>query len=95
MTLQLGEPSLSGKAFPDYEVREVYLNDGKELSGATSGIVYKDRLLIGSAVSNLLYCEVKFYWTSAKAAYTSQKWCNQIATDRMEQPHLLRKLEYM
>jgi len=61
MTLQLGEPSLSGKAFPDYEVREVYLNDGKELSGATSGIVYKDRLLIGSAVSNLLYCEVKFY----------------------------------
>ena len=61
LTVQLGEPSTSGIAFPDYKVREVYKNDGKELTGATSAIVYKDRLLIGSIFSNMLYCEVKFY----------------------------------
>ena len=61
LTLQLGEPSTSGIAYPDYEVREVYMNDGKEISAATTAIVYKDRLLIGALYGNMLYCEVKFY----------------------------------
>ncbi|KAJ7385863.1 Serum paraoxonase/arylesterase 1 [Desmophyllum pertusum] len=61
LTVQLGKPSTSGTAFPDQKVREVYKNDGLELTGATSAIVYKDRLLIGSLFSNMLYCEVKFY----------------------------------
>ena len=61
ITLQLGEPSASGEPFPDYEVREVYMNDGKEISAGTSAVFYKDRLLIGSLYGNMLYCEVKFY----------------------------------
>ena len=59
--LQLGKPSSSGEAFPDYELHEVYMNDGKEVSGSSSAIFYKDRLLIGSVYSNMVYCEVKFY----------------------------------
>ena len=60
-TLHPGKPSSSGEAFPDYEVREVYMNDGKEVSGSSSAIFYKDRLLIGSVFGNMVYCEVKFY----------------------------------
>ena len=59
LTVQLGEPSTSGVAFPDYKVREVYMNDGQELSGCSSAIVYKDRLLMGTVFSNMLYCEMK------------------------------------
>ena len=58
-TVQLGEPSASGEAFPDYKVREVYMNDGQELSGCSSAIIYKNRLLMGSVFSNMLYCEMK------------------------------------
>ena len=61
IAVQLGKPSKSGKAFPDYKVREVYKNDGQEVTGATTAVVYKDRLLIGSLFGNMLYCEVKFY----------------------------------
>ena len=59
LTVQLGEPSLSGEAFPDYKVREVYVNDGQELSGCTTALVYKNRLLMGAVFSNMLYCEMK------------------------------------
>ena len=61
VTLQLGEPSAFGIAFPDYELREVYMNDGREIAGATSAIVYEDHLLIGSLFGNMLYCEIKSY----------------------------------
>jgi len=61
LTIKLGKPSASGIAFPDNEVREVYKNDGNELTFSTSAIVYKDRLLIGSLDSNMLYCELKYY----------------------------------
>lgn len=61
VTLQLGEPSTSGKAFLNYQLREVYMNNGKEIAGATSAIVHEDHLLIGSLFGNMLYCEVKFY----------------------------------
>ena len=59
LAVQLGEPSTSGEAFPDYKIREVYMNDGHELSGVTSALVYKDRLLMGAVFSNMLYCEMK------------------------------------
>lgn len=59
LTVQLGKPSPSGEAFPDYKVREVYMNDGQELSGCTSALVYKNRLLMGAVFSNMLYCEMK------------------------------------
>ena len=61
LEIELGKPSASGIAFPDHKVREVYMNDGKELSFATSALVYKDRLLVGAIFTNMLYCEVKFY----------------------------------
>ena len=61
LTMHLGKPSTSGVAFPDYEIREVYKNDGKELSVSTTANVYKNRLLIGSLDSNMLYCEIKHY----------------------------------
>ena len=61
LTIKLGKSSASGKAFPDNEVREVYKNDGTELTLSTSAIVYKDRLLIGTLDSNMLYCELKYY----------------------------------
>lgn len=61
MTVKLGDPSTSGIAFPDYEVREVYKNDGRELTGATGVVYHKNRLLIGSLFGDMLYCEVKFY----------------------------------
>lgn len=58
---QLGKPSASGVAFPYHKVREVYRNDGKELSASTSALVYKSQLLFGSLYTNMLYCEVKYY----------------------------------
>jgi len=58
---QAWKPSASGIAFPDNEVREVYKNDGNELTFSKSAIVYKDRLPIGSIDSNKLYCELKYY----------------------------------
>ena len=61
LTLQLREQSTSGEPFPDYEAREVYKNDGREVSGASSALFYKDRLLVGSVFSNMVYCEVKYY----------------------------------
>ena len=61
MKVQLGKPSTSGVVFPENEVREVYKNDGNELSLATTAIAYKDRLLIGSLDSNMLYWEMKYY----------------------------------
>ena len=44
----LGKASTCGVAFPDYEVREIYANDGKELSFATAALVYQERLLVGT-----------------------------------------------
>ena len=59
--VNLGKPSTSGVAFPDYEVREVYVNDGKELSFATTAIVYQDRLLVGTLDNNMLLCQLIYY----------------------------------
>lgn len=59
--VKLGKPSTSGVAFPDYEVREVYVNDGKELSFATTAIVYQDRLLVGTLDNNMLLCQLIYY----------------------------------
>ena len=61
LTVKLGKPSTTGIAFPDYKTREVYKNDGQELSCATTAVLYKDRLLIGSLYGDMLYCDVKFY----------------------------------
>ena len=61
LTVQLGKPSISGVVFPENEVRKVYNNDGDELSIATTAIVYRDRLLIGSLDSDMLYCEMRYY----------------------------------
>lgn len=61
LMLQLGKSATSGIGFPSYQLREAYMNDGKELSGATTAIVYKDRLLIGSLCGDMLYCEIKYF----------------------------------
>ena len=59
--VNLGKASTSGVAFPDYEVREVYANDGKELSFATTALVYQDRLLVGTVDNNMLLCQLIHY----------------------------------
>ncbi|XP_074612908.1 serum paraoxonase/lactonase 3-like [Acropora palmata] len=59
--VNLGKASTSGVAFPDYEVREVYANDGKELSFVTTAIVYQDRLLVGTLDNNMLLCQLIHY----------------------------------
>ena len=59
--VKLGKPSTSGEAFPDYEIREVYANDGKELSFATTALVYKDNLLVGTVDNNMLLCQLIYY----------------------------------
>ncbi|XP_015769516.1 PREDICTED: serum paraoxonase/arylesterase 1-like [Acropora digitifera] len=61
MMLQLGEPASSGIGFPDYQLREAYMDDGRQITGATSAVVYKDRLLIGSICGNLLLCEIQYF----------------------------------
>ena len=38
----LGKASTSWVAFPDYEVREIYANDGKEVSFAIAALVYQE-----------------------------------------------------
>jgi len=43
----------------DYEIKEVYLNDGTPLSGSSVATVYKDKLLIGSVFEGrILYCQL-------------------------------------
>ncbi|RMX39621.1 hypothetical protein pdam_00003966 [Pocillopora damicornis] len=61
LEVQLWKSSASGIAFPYHKVREVYRNDGKELSASTSALVYKSQLLVGTLSTNMLYCEVKYY----------------------------------
>ena len=45
------------------EVEEIYSNDGTEISGASSVVVYEHRrtraLLIGTALRDAYYCELK------------------------------------
>ncbi|XP_078606594.1 serum paraoxonase/arylesterase 2-like [Branchiostoma floridae x Branchiostoma japonicum] len=40
------------------EVTELYANDGQQLSGSTVAVVYNRRLLIGTVVDTLLYCDI-------------------------------------
>ncbi|XP_035678774.1 serum paraoxonase/arylesterase 2-like [Branchiostoma floridae] len=40
------------------EVTELYANDGRQLSGSTAAVVYNRRLLIGTVVDTLLYCDI-------------------------------------
>lgn len=61
MMLQLGEAASSGISFPDYQLREAYMDDGRQMTGATSAVAYKDRLLIGSICGDLLLCEIKYF----------------------------------
>ena len=43
-----------------YEVKEIYLNDGQPLSGSSVGAVYKDKLLIGSVFDErFLLCRLQ------------------------------------
>ena len=52
--VNVGKAFSSGVAFPDYGVREVCTNDEKELSFATTPLVYQDRLLVGTVGNNVL-----------------------------------------
>ena len=61
ITVRLGEPSTSGTAYSNIEIREVYMNDGRELASATAAAVHKGRLLVGSLFNNLLYCDLNYY----------------------------------
>ena len=47
--------------FPDYEAREVYLNDGSELKTSSAAVVFNGTLVIGSVDGNVLLCDVKAY----------------------------------
>ncbi|XP_068710967.1 serum paraoxonase/lactonase 3-like isoform X1 [Montipora foliosa] len=60
--VKLGKPSsTSGIAFPEYELRVAYANDGDELSLATTALVYKDLLLAGTIDGNMLLCKLIYY----------------------------------
>ena len=44
----------------DYEVKEIYLNNGEELSGSTVAVLYRNRMLIGSVLDDhILDCTLK------------------------------------
>ncbi|EDO38769.1 predicted protein, partial [Nematostella vectensis] len=59
LKLHLGQ--LRRGHFPGYELREVYLNDGREHRGSTAAAHYRGRLLIGGIFDKLLMCEVRAY----------------------------------
>lgn len=51
---------ISYKGKGDYTVEEVYLNDGKPLSGSSAAAVYQDNLLIGGVYDRkFLWCKMK------------------------------------
>ncbi len=44
----------------DYKVDQIYLNDGKEISGSSVGAAFGDKLLIGTVFEkHFLFCEIK------------------------------------
>jgi arylesterase/paraoxonase len=59
LRIQLGPENLSeqGVIFPHYQIDQVYSNDGWQLKGSSAAIYYGGKLLIGSVVDNLVYCE--------------------------------------
>lgn len=61
ITVRLGRAQSTGEVFPDFELREVYSNNGHELKGSTVAAEYKGKLLIGTVFDNLLYCNIKAF----------------------------------
>lgn len=61
LNLRLNEERSGAVPFPDYELREVYLNDGREHRGSTSAAHFKGRLLIGGIYDKMLMCEVRAF----------------------------------
>ena len=60
-TVRLGRAQSTGEVFPNYELREVYSNNGRELKCSSVAAEYKGKLLIGTVLDNLLYCSIKAY----------------------------------
>lgn len=61
LRIQLGPENLSGHGvpFPDYEIDQIYGNDGRQLKGSSVAVYYEGNMLVGTVVDNLLYCEVR------------------------------------
>ncbi|GMS93346.1 hypothetical protein PENTCL1PPCAC_15521, partial [Pristionchus entomophagus] len=47
------------KDYKTATVSESYANDGKEVSGSTIGVLYKNQMLIGTVCKGLLHCEIR------------------------------------
>jgi len=41
-------------------IEEVYSNDGSEISGSSVAVVYGKAMLVGSAASNAIYCDLHY-----------------------------------
>ena len=48
-----------GPPFPDFSIEQIYYDDGHELKASAVAVHYEGRLLIGSVIDNLLYCEAR------------------------------------
>lgn len=61
LRLKLGAEVPDGKEarFPDFEIDQVYINDGSLLKGGSVAVYYQGRMLVGSPLDKLLYCEVR------------------------------------
>ena len=61
LRIRLGQENLSGQGepFPDYEIDQIYSNDGGQLKGSSIAVYHGRNMLVGTVVDNLLYCEVR------------------------------------
>jgi arylesterase/paraoxonase len=59
LRLKLGAERTDGVPFPDYDIDQVFINDGSLLKGSSVAVYYDGKMLVGSPLDKLLYCEVK------------------------------------
>jgi len=60
--IKLGEEDPSGPVpFPNYDVSEVYKNNGSEHRGATGADTYKDLLAVGGIFDKFMVCELRYF----------------------------------
>jgi len=59
--VKLGSQQSKGIPFPAFEAREVYLNNGNELKGATGAAVYGGKLAVAAIFDKFMVCELRYY----------------------------------
>ncbi|XP_062503519.1 serum paraoxonase/arylesterase 1-like isoform X2 [Corticium candelabrum] len=63
LRLRLGTKTTGddGRPVLDYDIDQVFINDGSLLKGSSVAVYYHGKMLVGSPLDKLLYCEVKSF----------------------------------